>query len=237
MDSSERARLVTTDLEPAQLIRAAGDRALLITPAGHHSVAEVVAALRSSRVPGVQDILPAAETVLVTLLSVRDVEPVRTAMAKLLSAIYRQGQQQDSYIVLRGTISDDDDVVLIPVRYNGADLDDVCRLLQLSVPEVVAAHTETVWHCAFMGFAPGFGYLKSLDSRLSVPRRSAARTSIPAGAVALAGGYTAVYPSSTPGGWQLIGTTDLRMWDVDRDPPAMIRAGAAVRFIEAGRRG
>ncbi|BEK99883.1 allophanate hydrolase [Nocardia seriolae] len=69
---------------------------------------------------------------------------------------------------------------------------------------------------------------------MTVPRRTQSRTSIPAGAVALAGGYSAVYPRSSPGGWQLIGTTALAMWDVDREPPALVRAGARVRFVEVG---
>ncbi|MFQ6325466.1 5-oxoprolinase subunit B family protein [Nocardia sp. CWNU-33] len=227
-----------TDLDPNRLIRAAGDRALLITPIEHAALTELVAALRRDPIPGVQDVLPAAETILVTLRSVPDSEPVRRELRTLIAKAYRPGREQDSTIVSRGTLSEGgirDDVVVIPVRYDGIDLDEVARALELSAAEVVAAHTGTMWRCAFVGFAPGFGYLESPDGRLTVPRRSEARTSVPAGAVALAGGYTAVYPRSTPGGWQLIGSTDLEMWDVDRDPPALIRVGATVRFVDAGR--
>ncbi|MFD0360377.1 allophanate hydrolase subunit 1 [Nocardia sp. GCM10030253] len=227
------------DLDPDRLIRAAGDRALLITPIGHAAVAELVAVLRRRPIPGIQDVLPAAETILVTLLSVPDAEPVRRKLRTLIASTYRPGRERDSRVVSRGTLPDagvQDDAVLIPVRYDGADLDEVARLLDLSTAEVIAAHTGTVWRCAFVGFAPGFGYLESPDGRLTVPRRDESRTAIPAGAVALAGGYTAVYPRSTPGGWQLIGSTDLEMWDVDREPPAIIRAGAAVRFVNAGKR-
>ncbi|MEU2037849.1 5-oxoprolinase subunit B family protein [Nocardia niwae] len=214
-----------------QAIRAAGDRALLITPQRRDMVAELVAALRARPVPGVQDLLPAAETVLLTLDSPGDAEAVRRALTTLLVALHAERP------VSRGTLPDSAfraDPVSIPVRYDGADLDEVARMLEVTPAEVIAAHTGTVWRCAFVGFAPGFGYLESPDGRLSVPRRAQARTSIPAGAVALAGGYSAVYPRSTPGGWQLIGTTDLRMWDAERDPPALIRAGATVRFIDAG---
>ncbi|MEV6274801.1 allophanate hydrolase subunit 1 [Nocardia sp. NPDC051832] len=208
-----------------EVIRAAGDRALLVTPAG--GVADLAAALRNRAVPGVEDVLPAAETILVTLNSPSVAEPVRHALDELL--------QQAARDVSRGTLSHNDfpEPLLIPVRYDGADLDDVARLLNLSTAEVVAAHTGTTWRCGFVGFAPGFGYLESAGHRLTVPRRDQARTAIPAGAVALAGGYTAVYPRSTPGGWQLIGRTDLRMWDVDRDPPALIQPGSTVRFVEA----
>lgn len=87
---------------------------------------------------------------------------------------------------------------------------------------------------AFGGFAPGFGYLVTDHDRLHVPRRDSARTAVPAGAVGLAGEYTGVYPRESPGGWQLIGTTDAPMWDLDREPPALLRPGARVRFVDGG---
>ncbi|MFI2283762.1 allophanate hydrolase subunit 1 [Nocardia beijingensis] len=214
-----------------EAIRPAGDRALLVTPHRRETVAELVIALRDRPVPGVRDTLPAAETVLLTLDSPRAAEAVRRSLTTLLVTL----DDERSDAVSRGTISDQDhgaEPVSIPVRYDGADLDEVARMLEVTTAEVIAAHTGTVWRCAFVGFAPGFGYLEAPDGRLSVPRRAQARTSIPAGAVALAGGYSAVYPRSTPGGWQLIGTTDLRMWDAERDPPALIRAGVTVRFLD-----
>jgi KipI family sensor histidine kinase inhibitor len=85
---------------------------------------------------------------------------------------------------------------------------------------------------AFGGFAPGFAYLTGGDSRLRVPRRSEPRTTVPAGSVALAGEYSAVYPRSSPGGWQLIGRTDAAIWDLEHDPPALLRPGTWVRFVE-----
>ncbi|WP_084466697.1 5-oxoprolinase subunit B family protein [Nocardia arthritidis] len=215
-----------------QAIRAAGDRALLITPQRREVVAELVTALRDRPVPGVQDLLPAAETILLTLDSPRAAEAVRRALTSLLIALHAERPAA----VSRGTLPDSPshaEPVSIPVRYDGADLDEVARTLEVTTREVIAAHTGTVWRCSFVGFAPGFGYLESPDGRLAVPRKAQARTSIPVGAVGLAGGYSAVYPRSTPGGWQLIGTTDLRMWDVERDPPALIRGGATVRFIDA----
>ncbi|MFI6170916.1 allophanate hydrolase subunit 1 [Nocardia sp. NPDC051052] len=223
------------DFDPDLLIRAAGDGALLVLPSRHDDVAKLVAALRVRTPAGAQDVLPAAETVLVTLLSPEYAESVRQEIAALLRELRRSTQNSD--IVSRGTLPDNgspDDLLLVPVRYDGADLADVARLLDLSEAEVIAEHTGTVWRCAFVGFAPGFGYLESPDARLTVPRRLQSRTTIPAGAVALAGGYSAVYPRSTPGGWHLIGTTDLRMWNVDRDPPSLIRAGGFVRFVETG---
>ncbi|MEV0436616.1 allophanate hydrolase subunit 1 [Nocardia sp. NPDC050413] len=216
-------------------IRPAGDRAMLITLDDPRPVQRLASALRVHAIAGVQDVLPAAETVLVTLHSVNYGTQVRRELLALLDRLDSESAQPDSLDVSRGTLSDPErpeEVVEVPVRYDGVDLPEVARLLDLSVAEVIAAHTGTVWQCAFVGFAPGFGYLVSPDGRLTVPRRAQARTAIPPGAVALAGGYSAVYPRGTPGGWQLIGSTDLRMWAVDRDPPALIRAGTAVRFVD-----
>lgn len=119
---------------------------------------------------------------------------------------------------------------MIPVTYDGPDLVEVARLTGLTVDEVVAAHTGTPWRVAFGGFAPGFAYLVGGDPRLQVPRRETPRTSVPAGSVGLAGEFSGVYPRASPGGWQLIGRTDAVMWDVDRDPPALLAPGATVRF-------
>ncbi|MET8773766.1 allophanate hydrolase subunit 1 [Nocardia sp. NPDC004654] len=212
-----------------QYIRAAGDRALLVTPDEPARAAGLADALRVSAPKGVQDVLPAAETVLVTLASADAAESVRREICAMLESLQ---QQDDSADVSRGTLPHNvsPEPLVVPVRYDGTDLADVAELLDMTEDEVIAAHTGTVWRCAFVGFAPGFGYLESPDGRLTVPRRDTARTSIPAGAVALAGGFSAVYPRSTPGGWRLIGRTDLTMWDVDRDPPALIRAGGLVRF-------
>ncbi|QIS16858.1 5-oxoprolinase subunit B family protein [Nocardia arthritidis] len=219
-----------TRLDPARLIRAAGDRALLLTPPDHATTTLLADRLRREPVTGVADILPASETILVTLVSPQAAEPVRK---ELLHRLDTAAGTRDSADVSRETVARNDfadEPVLIPVRYDGADLADVAAHLGMTTAEVIAAHTGTVWRCAFVGFAPGFGYLESPDGRLTVPRRAQSRTAIPAGSVALAGGFSAVYPRSTPGGWQLIGTTELTMWDVERDPPALVRAGAAVRF-------
>ncbi|MEV0551099.1 allophanate hydrolase subunit 1 [Nocardia salmonicida] len=219
------------DIDWNARIRPAGDRAVLITLDDPRPVQRLASALRVHAIAGVEDVLPAAETVLVTMHSVSYGVQVRRELVALLDRLDHEPPQADSPDVSRGTVPDTESVVEIPVRYDGADLPEVARLLDLSIPAVIAAHTGTVWRCAFVGFAPGFGYLTSPDGRLTVPRRTSARTAIPAGAVALAGGYSAVYPRGTPGGWQLIGTTDLRMWAVDRDPPALVRAGSAVRFV------
>ncbi|MFI6871072.1 allophanate hydrolase subunit 1 [Nocardia sp. NPDC050406] len=207
-------------------------------------IADLVTALRP-RPEGVADVLPAAETVLITLIAPAAAEKVRRRLAELLERLDAEARvaagarRLPGWLPERGDAPEDAvggngfraDPLVVPVRYDGEDLPEVARRLGLTVDEVIAQHTGTVWRCAFVGFAPGFGYLESPDGRLTVPRRAQSRTAIPAGAVALAGGYSAVYPRRSPGGWQLIGSTGLRMWDVDRDPPALVRAATRVRFM------
>ena len=120
--------------------------------------------------------------------------------------------------------------VTVPVTYDGADLPAVADLLGLSAEAVVARHGDVVWTVAFCGFAPGFSYLTCPETGWAVPRRESPRTRVPAGAVGLAGEYCGCYPTPSPGGWQLIGRTDAPLWDVDRDPPALLPPGTRVRF-------
>lgn len=125
--------------------------------------------------------------------------------------------------------------VVVPVVYDGPDLATVAELTGLTEAEVVAAHTGTPWQVAFGGFAPGFAYLVGGDRRLQVPRREQPRATVPAGSVGLAGEFSGVYPRASPGGWQLIGRTDVVLWDLDRDPPALLAGGLTVRFEVGGR--
>jgi KipI family sensor histidine kinase inhibitor len=120
------------------------------------------------------------------------------------------------------------DSVVLPVRYDGPDLASVADLLDLSPEAVVALHTGSTWTAAFGGFAPGFAYLVPGHARLEVPRRAESRVVVPAGAVGLAGGFSGVYPRASPGGWQLLGTTDAVLWDAERG--ALLRPGTTVRF-------
>lgn len=120
--------------------------------------------------------------------------------------------------------------VVVPVLYDGEDLAEVGRLTGLGEQGVIDAHTGHPWTVAFAGFAPGFAYLTGGDAALAVPRRATPRSSVPAGAVALAGEFSGIYPRSSPGGWQLIGRTPLTLFDVERTPPALLTPGTQVRF-------
>lgn len=123
-------------------------------------------------------------------------------------------------------------LVEIPVVYDGEDLADVAARVGCSAEEVVSRHAGAEYRVAFCGFAPGFAYLRGLDARLVLPRRDVPRPRVPAGSVAIAAEYSAVYPGASPGGWHLLGTTRLAMWDPgDAAAPARLVPGMRVRFV------
>ena len=199
-------------------LRTAGEGGVLVELADLDAVHRLAAAVRSADLPGVLDVVPGYRTVLVTtdrpeaLAAVRDVLP-SLPLADLEDA--------------RGG------VVEVPVVYDGDDLAEVCALTGLRAAEVVARHTAAEYVVAFLGFTPGFPYLVGLDPSLHVPRRPTPRTVVPAGAVGLAGPQTGVYPTVSPGGWQLIGRTDAVLFDPLRDPPALLAPGDRLRFVDA----
>lgn len=119
---------------------------------------------------------------------------------------------------------------LIPVHYDGMDLDTVAAATGLSAGQVVERHAGRAYTVDLLGFVPGFAYLSELDASLQLPRRAEPRARVPAGSVAIAAAQTAVYPLDTPGGWHIIGRTETVMFDPARDPPALLRAGDTVRF-------
>ena len=199
----------------------AGDRGLLIEVDDLDTVLALADRLRAADVAGVQDVVPASRTVLIRTEPGRDLRRLAAEIGELAEGLD-----------VSATADSPASPVVVRVKYDGPDLDEVAALTGLTRAEVVAAHTARPWRGAFAGFAPGFCYLTGGDPRLDVPRRHESRTSVPAGSVALAGGFSAVYPRESPGGWQLIGTTDAVLWDVDRQPPALISAGAWVRFVD-----
>ena len=130
------------------------------------------------------------------------------------------------------------EVMRIIVEYDGLDLAETAAFFHVTSSQLVNAQTTQIWRVAMMGFAPGFGYLEPLDDPLlpwaSIPRRENPRTQVPTGSVALAAGMSAVYPSSSPGGWHLLGTTTTQLFDPTDDAnPALLRPGLCVRFIDA----
>lgn len=177
-------------------------------------------ALLADPVPGVAEIIPAARTLMIRTA------PGVFADGRLASAILARQPAPGTPPNARAS-----ETVDLPVTYGGEDLADVAAHMGLSEAEVITAHQEAIWQVAFCGFAPGFAYMTCDDARFDLPRRPAPRTRIPAGSVALAGRFCGVYPQETPGGWQLIGQTEVPMWDLDRDPPALLRPGVRCRFV------
>ncbi len=194
-----------------------GDRALLVELDDLDEVLGYYTALTADPPADVVDVVPAARTVLVTTSGNLDV------LSRALRAVTPLAGAQAS-----------GDLIEIPVVYDGEDLSDVAELLGCSAAEVVERHTADEWTVAFCGFAPGFGYLTSAGS-WDIPRRESPRTKVPTGAVALAGEFSGVYPRESPGGWQLIGRTSVRIFDSRRDPAALFYPGRRVRFVDAGR--
>jgi inhibitor of KinA len=127
-------------------------------------------------------------------------------------------------------------MVDIPVRYGGEegpDLHDVAALLDMTTQHVIALHTSQPWRVLMIGFAPGFPYIGPLPPALHLPRRSTPRAAVPAGSVAIAAGMTGIYPARLPGGWHLIGRSDVELFNPNREPPALLKAGDFVRFVAA----
>lgn len=122
-------------------------------------------------------------------------------------------------------------LVEIPTRYDGVDLADVAARSRMSVDELVAIHSGRDYTAYFLGFMPGFAYCGRLDARIVAPRLERPRAHVPAGAVAVADGQTAAYPFASPGGWRLIGSTDVRLFDAGREAAVLIRPGDRVRFV------
>ena len=214
-------------------IEAFGDSGVLLTVDGGstverarrvHRLAQVIRTETGSA-PGWSNPIPAAASVLVP------VDPLEPGVDV---AIER----------LRSVLSDLDDVAVIapelqqrvdiPTRYGGADGPDLAGLAAargLTEHEVIELHASVDYEVLFLGFAPGFAYLGDVPEAIAMPRLATPRIRVPAGSIAIAVRQTAVYPFESPGGWQLIGHTDVRLWDVDRESPALLTPGVVVRFV------
>lgn len=193
-------------------VRRCGDRALLLDV---DDAPGITRALRAVPVPGVLELVPGAATVLVTHGPDADV----AALALALAAVEPLPPDPTTAPTVR-----------IDVVYDGDDLHDVATMTGLSVADVVARHQAAEYEVAFCGFAPGFAYLRGLDPALVVPRLATPRTRVPAGSVAVADTWSAVYPRESPGGWRLLGRTDAVLWDLGRPAPALLAPGTRVRF-------
>ncbi len=199
-----------------------GDR---VDPALHRQVVRLARAIAAKPPAGVREIVPAYAAVTVFCDPQADAAAIGRELAHLTSLpLPGDGPGPTS----------DSRLVTIPTRYDGADLDLVARRTGLTRDEVIRRHTGPEYVVYLLGFAPGFAYLGELDPALRLPRRDSPRLQVPAGSVAIAGAQTAVYPLATPGGWHLLGRTELALFDRTRTPPALLRPGDRVRFEDIG---
>lgn len=173
--------------------------------------------LRQSTINPIRDLIPAARSILVFFDEYHSsFEHMRSWISKLKIDDHHITQQQ---------------VINIPVIYDGEDLSQVAELQGCSVSEVIRRHLHSTWQVAFIGFAPGFAYLNSPDRPFTdIPRLAVPRKRIPAGSLGLAGQYAGIYPKDSPGGWQLIGRTPEKMWDLQREHPALLLPGMQAEF-------
>ncbi|MFL6239681.1 MAG: 5-oxoprolinase subunit PxpB [Actinomycetes bacterium] len=197
------------------IIRRAGDRALLCDVADVEAAHGLRAAITAAAYDDVIDVVPGWRSVLVILDAPTDLESV----AARLRALRPQRAAVDAV-----------STHVISVTYDGPDLELVAAHARLSIDEVVRRHAARTYTVAFLGFQPGFAYLVGLDPKLATPRKETPRTSVPSGAVGIAGDVTGIYPRTSPGGWQLIGSSDASLFDVEKSPPALFGPGDRVRF-------
>ncbi len=195
-----------------------GDTALLVEVDTLDEVLGLAAALREDLPAGVTELVPAARTLL--LICRPDLKDLSA-----IADVVRRTPVQAGTPPAVGHVE-------VPVRYDGEDLHDVATLTGLGERDIVERHLAAEWTVAFCGFSPGFGYLVAGSDWPQVPRRDSPRTKVPPGSVGLAGEFSGVYPRESPGGWQLIGRTELPIFDLTADPPALLRPGVRVRFVE-----
>lgn len=197
-------------------IRTAGDQALLVEIDGNQAVHALAVAARDAWGDGLEEVVPGHSTLLLVWRS----EPPGDAARRL---------RRMTSLTLESSVRDGP-LVTVPVRYDGPDLEAVAAAAGIAPEEVPAIHSGATYTAGFIGFAPGFAYLVGGDERLTIPRRERPRVRVPAGSVAVAAGYSAVYPSAGPGGWHIIGHTELRLFDPAQDRVPLIEPGALVRF-------
>jgi len=215
------------DTIPAVRFRFSGDRALIaaygegIDPAANERVRRMTILVERSAHPAIEAVVPSYCTLAVHY------DPDRIDAEGLIDLLRTLEEQAGEEVVPHAA------TIEIPVCYGGEfgpDLDVVARHNYLDPEEVIRRHSEAGYRIYAIGFAPGFCYLGGLDPRLHSPRLATPRIQVPAGSVGIAGGQTGIYPLASPGGWQLIGRTPLRLFDPEREPPIPYRPGDCLRF-------
>jgi KipI family sensor histidine kinase inhibitor len=193
-----------------------GDSALLIDTHDTHSAQQLRAILLQQSLRGLRELVPAYNTLLLEFdVHEFDVAKFIKQLPNLLNASPQPELVKEHEFI---------------VRYDGEDLEEVAKITGLDIDEVIQCHCTPIYTVAFLGYAPGFPYLVGLDNRLQVPRLETPRTRVPAGAVAIAGEFSGIYPRATPGGWRLLGCSDAILFDPYRPSPALLAPGDKVHF-------
>ena len=217
---------VITPLSEYAVIVSTGNE---LTPENNERILAIFRQLQFMRLPGLRDLIPAFNTLTLVLdpdwldRVAPGVDPVFIVRNWIIQALRTEQQSPPNPVCIE-----------IPVCYNHPDTPDLLRLsdrLRLPPEEIIRLHTAVTYRVYMLGFLPGFPYLGLLDKRLSAPRLERPRVRLPAGSVAIAGRQTGVYPLASPGGWNLIGTTSVRLYDPAREQPTLLRPGDSVRFI------
>ena len=207
---------------------ACGDSALTvelgqgISPEINARVTALTALITEARLPGVRELVPAYCSLTVQY------DSSLTSHTQLTAALTELCRHLDGPAAAAGTL------VELPVLYGGfcgPDLDFVAQNAGLSPEQVIQIHSQTDYLIYMLGFTPGFPYLGGMDGRIAAPRLQTPRVRIPAGSVGIAGEQTGVYPIASPGGWQIIGRTPLKLFDPQREQPFLLSAGQRVRFV------
>ena len=221
------------------VIRPVGDGALIVeinetADSGRDisdKVLHVARVLERAAIEGVTEVTTAFTTVAVFYDPARVVagqEPVFEALESRVRAALADGTT-----TLSEESASDVRVIEIPLCYDeefALDLADVAAHANLAPAEVTAVHCSAEYRVVTVGFTPGFPYLSGLPSQLATPRRATPRAAVAAGSVAIGGSHAGIYPLTSPGGWNVIGRTPMKLFDVTNDPPALLRAGDRVRF-------
>jgi KipI family sensor histidine kinase inhibitor len=192
-----------------------GDSALLVETDGAAEAQALRGALLRESLPGLRELIPGQASLLILA------DPLLMDLEDLASRI-----PVLSHTPPPATPREHE----FTVSYAGEDLRGCARALDMEAQELVRRHTAPIYTVAFLGFAPGFAYLTGLDPSLRLPRRAEPRTRVPAGSVAVADGFTGIYPQATPGGWHILGHCEAPLFDVTRASPALLAPGDRVRF-------
>ncbi|MEW5721376.1 MAG: 5-oxoprolinase subunit PxpB, partial [Chloroflexota bacterium] len=178
---------------------------------------------RAQNRPEICDLVPAYSSLLVCY------DPRRASFAEIRTVLQNAMESLQTYSPPEPRL------IEIPTRYGsefGPDLAFVARHNDITENDVIRWHTSAIYRVYFVGFAPGFAYLGSIPAQITAPRMETPRTRVPAGSVGIAGRQTGIYPMDSPGGWRIIGRTDLALFDPTCDPPARLRPGDRVRFVQ-----